>query len=174
MPGMTRIVDATSVEQLDHVRGLMRAFVAWHRGRHVDDLHLIDEYFDGAAFEAELASLPGAYAPPRGRLLLSLSDGEPAGCVALKELDERSCEMKRMFVDPALQGRGVGRALAEAVVREARRIGYRSMLLDTSIRQVEAIALYASLGFAEVEPYYAVPPSLRDWLVFMELPLDEG
>jgi predicted GNAT family acetyltransferase len=91
------------------------------------DLHLIDAYFDKSDFERELATLPGVYAPPRGRLLLARHDDEPAGCVALRELDADSCEMKRMFVYPQLHGKGVGLALACRVVEEARRIGYRTM-----------------------------------------------
>lgn len=96
---------------------------------------------------------------------------EPAGCVALREIDSTRCEMKRMFVYPQWHGQGVGRALAEAVVGDARALGYQCMLLDTSIRQAEAQALYRRLGFRDIAPYYGVPEALRKWLVFMELPL---
>lgn len=164
-----RIVEASADGRLDDVRRLIRGFVAWHRARHVEDLHLVDAYFDDGGFEAELAGLPGAYAPPRGRLLLALAADDAAGCVALREIDGESCEMKRMFVWPHMQGRGAGRALGEAVVAAAREIGYRRMLLDTSVRQVEALALYERLGFREIPPYYEVPGALRDWLVFREL-----
>lgn len=165
------VVQAVDAAQLDAVRRLIRGFLAWHRERHVDDLRLIDAYFDAEAFEAELAGLPGAYAPPRGRLLLATCGGQAAGCVALREIDAGTCEMKRMFVWPDMQGRGAGRALGEAVVAAARETGYRRMLLDTSVRQVEALTLYARLGFAEIPPYYDVPAGLRDWLVFRELRL---
>jgi len=161
------ILTPSTVAQLDQTRALMRGFVAWHRQRHVDDLHLIDRYFDAAAFDAELAGLPGSYAPPRGQLLLARVDGQPAGCVALRPMDDASCEMKRMFVDPQVHGRGVGRALAQAVISEARTTGYTSMWLDTSVRQTEAQNLYRSLGFETVDPYYELPPELVDWLVFM-------
>ena len=168
---MVQVLTPTTGEQLDHTRALMRGFIAWHRQRHQQDLALIDSYFDDAAFEAELAGLPGKYAPPRGRLLLAMAGHAPAGCVALREIDHERCEMKRMFVYPEQQGQGVGRALAEAVIREARAIGYRRMLLDTSIRQAEAQALYRRLGFRDIAPYYDLPDDLRAWLVFMELPL---
>jgi GNAT superfamily N-acetyltransferase len=79
--------------------------------------------------------------------------------------------MKRMFVYPDQQGRGVGRALAEAIVRDARAIGYRRMLLDTSFRQAEALALYRRIGFRDIAPYYDLPDALRSWLVFMEMSL---
>ena len=149
----------------------MRAFIAWHRQRHQQDLSLIDSYFDAAAFEAELAGLPGKYTPPRGQLLLAMIGDQPAGCVALREVDNTRCEMKRMFVYPRWQGQGVGRALAEAVIRDARGMGYDCMLLDTSIRQAEAQALDRRLGFRDIAPYYDLPEALRNWLVFMELPL---
>jgi GNAT superfamily N-acetyltransferase len=168
---MVQVLVPTTPAQLDDVRDLMRAFIAWHRQRHQQDLELIDSYFDAAALEAELAGLPGKYAAPRGRLLLATVADQPAGCVALREIDATQCEMKRMFVYPGRQGQGVGRALAEAVIRDARALGYERMLLDTSIRQAEAQALYRRLGFRDIAPYYDLPEPLQDWLVFMELPL---
>ncbi|MGH1564029.1 GNAT family N-acetyltransferase [Mumia sp. DW29H23] len=160
---------ATTPADLDEARRLFRAFVSWHRERHVDDRDLIDAYFDDAAFERELAGLPGAYAEPDGSLLLAWEDDRALGCVASRRLADATCEMKRMFVDPAGRHRGVGTALGEAVVAQARSAGYRAMYLDTSVRQGEAMALYRRLGFVEVEPYYALPPPLRDWLVFFRL-----
>ena len=168
---MAEILVARTAEQLDHVRRLMRAFVDWHRRRHQEDLALIDAYFDDAAFESELASLPGKYAPPGGRLLLATHRGRPAGCVALRRIDNEACEMKRMFVDEAVQGQGVGRALGHAIIDEAVAAGCRTMYLDTSVRQHEAQALYRRLGFLDIEPYYDLPQDLRDWLVFMKLSL---
>lgn len=168
---MVLVTTPATEEELDQVRDLMRAFVDWHRRRHVEDAHLIDRYFDSAAFEEELASLPGKYAAPGGALLLARCDGSPAGCVALRRIDDAACEMKRMFVYPQFQGRGVGRALATAVIEQGRNLGYRSMVLDTSVRQTEAQTLYRRCGFRDVPPYYELPPDLRDWLVFMELPL---
>ncbi len=161
------VATPTSPSDLDAVRALIRAFAAWHRARHQQDLDLIDRYFDGAAFEDEIATLPGKYAPPDGALLLARLDGAPAGCVALRRIDDATCEMKRMYVPPELHGRGIGRALADAIVDEARALGYTSMVLDTSIRQKEAQALYRKLGFVPTEPYYDMPDDVRDWLVFM-------
>ena len=161
------VVQAPRTEQeLDAVRALIRAFVAWHRARHTQDIELIDRYFDAADFEDEVATLR-KYMPPDGALLLATLDGEPAGCVALRRIDETTCEMKRMFVPPELHGRGIGRALADAILDEARALGYTSMVLDTSIRQKEAQALYRKLGFQPTEPYYDMPDDVRDWLVFM-------
>lgn len=104
-------------------------------------------------FEAELAGLPGAYAPPRGRLLLAVHDGRAAGCVALREIEEEVCEMKRLYVRPDFQGLGIGKALAEAVIAEARGIGYVSMRLDTVPSMARAQGLYRALGFREIPPY---------------------
>jgi len=168
---MIKILNATADDQLNHVRDLIRAFVAWHRQRHQKDLSLIDQYFDAKAFEEELATLPGKYAPPKGRLQLALYNDQPAGCIALRELDTRICEMKRMFVYPELHGKGIGRALAGTLIREAKTIGYTRMQLDTSVRQVEAQNLYRGLGFKEIAPYYELPEELKSWLVFMELSL---
>ena len=88
---MTLIVAPTTTLQLDQVRELMRTFVDWHRKRHFQDISLIDEYFDSVAFDKELASLPGKYAPPQGKLLLATHNDIPAGCVALREIDSYSC-----------------------------------------------------------------------------------
>ena len=169
MPAVVQV--PTTPQQLDQVRSLMRSFLVWHRERHLEDTHLIDAYFDADAFEQELASLPGKYAPPHGQLLLATLDGAPAGCVALREIDSSSCEMKRMFVYPLFQGKGIGHALAAAVIEEGRALGYRTMRLDTSVRQEEASRVYRGLGFKTIEPYYELSAELKRWLVFMELAL---
>lgn len=112
-------------------------------------------------FEAELAALPGEYAAPSGRLLLAFVDGALAACGGFRALpdadDANACEMKRLFVRPAFRRFGLGRALAEALLDEARRAGYSVMLLDTLDEMESARELYASLGFVEVAPYYFNP-----------------
>jgi GNAT superfamily N-acetyltransferase len=163
------IVSATTPEQLDAVRDLLRAYVAWLRARDGDERQLGE--FNANTVEEELAGLPGAYAPPRGRLLLAERDARPVGCVALREVDTQTCEMKRMFVPTDLQGQGVGRALADAILAEARAIGYTRMRLDTSRETLPALGLYGRLGFVEIAPYHAAPPDVAARLIFMELQL---
>ena len=162
---------AESDADLDEVRRLFRAFLSWHRQRHLRDLALIDAYFDDAAYDREIDGLPGAYAPPDGCLLACWEKELALGCVAYQRLDADSCEMKRMFVPTTARGRGAGRALADELLTRARGAGYRAMYLDTSVRQTEAITLYRDLGFTEVEPYYDVPEEMRGWLTFFRLDL---
>lgn len=112
-------------------------------------------------FEAELASLPGDYAPPQGCLLLALLDGEIAGCCAMRPLETvdypNACEMKRLYVRQGFRRFGLGRQLAEAVLDAARIAGYHSLLLDTLNDMEAARALYEDLGFKDIPPYYHNP-----------------
>jgi putative acetyltransferase len=112
-------------------------------------------------FEAELASLPGDYAAPRGALLLATVDGEVAGCGALRPLADvdypNACEMKRLFVRPAFRRFGIGRLLAQALMDRGLQAGYSNLLLDTLDDMEAARGLYASLGFEEIPPYYFNP-----------------
>lgn len=104
-------------------------------------------------FDAELADLPGCYAPPGGRLLLARWDGALAGCIAARPLCTGVCEMKRLYVRPSHRQHRVGRALTEALIASLRQAGYRRMRLDTVPSMVAARSLYASLGFRTIEPY---------------------
>ena len=165
---MLEIVQATTDDQLDQVRDLMRAIIAWQRKRYHDVVELVDKYHDVGGFEADLANLPGKYAPPRGRLLLALYDGQPVGGAAMHDLGGKICEMQRMFVYPRYQRRGIGRALAERLIGEAKDEGYQRMRLDTGIRQIEAQNLYRSLSFYEIEPDYSLPEDLQGGLLFFE------
>jgi len=119
-------------------------------------------------FQEELANLPGDYASPAGCLLLAKYKDQPAGCVALRTLAGEICEMKRLYVRPRFRGLGIGKALAEAVIEKARRIGYARMRLDTIPSMEAARALYVSLGFREIESYRYNP---IEGAVFMELSL---
>lgn len=115
-------------------------------------------------FQQELQDLPGAYAPPRGHIILESG----AGCVALRPLDDTTCEMKRLYVRPDQRGTGLGRRLAQQIIEKARQLGYQRMVLDTLDTMESALTLYRSLGFEETEAYCYNPfPNA----VFMELRL---
>ena len=120
-------------------------------------------------FDKELAGLPGDYSPPDGRLLLAEYDGQVAGCVALHKLEDGICEMKRLYLRPGFRGKGLGRALANRIISEARRIGYQRMRLDT-VEPVmkDAVAMYRRIGFREIAPYCNNPIA---GALYMELEL---
>jgi len=155
------ITQAESSKQIDQARALFQEYAAWLE---------IDLCFQN--FDKELAGLPGDYARPEGRLLLAQQDNQVAGCIALRKTGDGICEMKRLFVRPAFRGRGLGRNLIEAIIQEARQIGYKRMRLDTLPPKMnEVIALYCSIGFKEIEAYYTNPvPGAK----FMELSLSEA
>jgi ribosomal protein S18 acetylase RimI-like enzyme len=151
------IIDAQDRGHLETVRELFQEYAT--------SLDL-DLCFQG--FAEELAGLPGKYAPPAGRLLLAVETDKVAGCVALRLLTEGVCEMKRLYVRPAFRGRGAGRMLVRTIVAAAATAGYRQMRLDTLATMKEAIALYESMGFRHIRPYYENP---SPHAVFMELDL---
>jgi putative acetyltransferase len=154
---MIRILHSSSPEDMPLVRKLFEEYAA-----SLD----IDLCFQD--FEHELETLPGGYGPPEGTIIVAFSDGEPAGCVALRRLESAACEMKRLYVKPEHRGKGIGRALAEAVIERARDIGYASIKLDTLRSMTEANALYLSLGFTECAAYRHNPCECP---VYMELSL---
>jgi ribosomal protein S18 acetylase RimI-like enzyme len=143
---MVQIVPAVTARDVEIVCELFREY---------EQALGVDLCFQG--FEEELATLPGRYAPPRGRLLIAWDGDEVVGCVALRSLGDDLCEMKRLYLRPSLRGKGVGRALATRVIDEARAIGYRAMRLDTLPTMTEARALYESLDFRRIPPYYPSP-----------------
>jgi ribosomal protein S18 acetylase RimI-like enzyme len=142
VPRNVVIAPAISAADLSAVATLMRGYAA--------SIGIDLGYQD---FENELVSLPGKYALPTGALFLVRNAGRACGCVALGQLDDVGCgEMKRLYVTPEGRGLGLGRRLADAIIAEARRLGYREMHLDTLPTMQGAIALYRSLGFVETEP----------------------
>jgi putative acetyltransferase len=152
-----KVVRATSPQHVAQAKELFQEYAAA-----LD----IDLEFQG--FSEELAALPGAYAPPDGRLLLAYCDDELAGCVAVRRLANDICEMKRLYVRPRFRGLKLGRLLARAAIDEARQSGYRRMRLDTLPAMGEAIGLYRALGFVPIEPYTVNPVP---GATFMELTL---
>jgi putative acetyltransferase len=152
------LVDVVGAEGLGHARNLFRDYAAEYGP-------LVAVIFDVQGFAAEVAGLPGRYAPPSGCLLLAMEEDIPAGCVAMRDLGEGTCEMKRLYVAPEHRGRGLGRLLVEEVIRRAERISYRRMVLDTLPEMEGALALYRQYGFIETAPYWGHP---TEQAVFME------
>ena len=157
-----KIIRAQTADEMETVRALFREYERFLK---------VDLCFQG--FAEELATLPGRYAPPKGRLLLARDGAHTAGCVALRPLDDKACEMKRLFVRPDYRGRGLGRLLAWRVVSEATASGYVVMRLDTLETLDGAMRLYTSLGFRRRAPYYANPlPGAVYWeRALSDLPL---
>jgi ribosomal protein S18 acetylase RimI-like enzyme len=141
-----RIVAATGAHDIAATRALFREY---------QQALGVDLCFQG--FEEELATLPGKYAPPDGRLFLAKRGEAAAGCIALRRLDADSGEVKRLYVRPAYRGQGLGPMLAHALLEAARAIGYRRLVLDTLADMKPARALYGALGFREIAPYYENP-----------------
>jgi GNAT superfamily N-acetyltransferase len=125
------------------------------RGLFVEYAESIRVDLEYQGFSAELAGLPGKYAPPTGELLLARVDSEAGGCVALRALDSATLEMKRLYVRPATRGKGVGKLLVEAAITSARQLGYAELRLDTLETMLSAQALYRSFGFVEIPAYGA-------------------
>lgn len=148
---------AAGADDLDHVRALFTGYQA--------ELG-VDLTFQG--FAAELADLPGAYGPPAGRFLLARHGPDVAGGVGMRSLADGGCEMKRLYVRPPWRAGGLERRLAEAVVIEAEGAGYACMRLDSFPHLEAALALYRSMGFVDIAPYYANP---FDDVVYLELRL---
>ncbi len=113
-------------------------------------------------FDREMAELPGNYAPPPGRILIAKWSGAVAGCVAMKQLGDGICEMKRFYVRPDFRGKGIGEALAKAIIAAGRDAGYARMRLDTVPSMQSAIRIYEALGFRDTDPYVFNPiPGVR-------------
>jgi len=156
---MARYLPAESKESVEQIRKLFLEYAG-----------SLDFKLCFQDFDKELASLPGEYAPPNGRLYLAFERSEPVGCVGLRRLEDGVSEMKRLYVKPNHRREGIGRALAELVIGDARDIGYTKMRLDTVAAMKPAITLYRSLGFIEIPPYRHNPIASA---IYLELDLSK-
>jgi ribosomal protein S18 acetylase RimI-like enzyme len=155
-----QLIQAQSPEEISKARELFQEYASWVE---------ISLCFQN--FEKEVAELPGAYAPPSGRLLIAVDGEQLLGCVALRKIGHGIGEMKRLYVRPEFRGRGLGRTLTEKLIAEAIQIGYARLRLDTLPgRMDQAIAMYRSFGFREIAPYYKNPVADA---TFMELVLSD-
>lgn len=155
---MINILQAETPSQIEDVRKLFREYESWLG---------LDLCFQG--FEDELRNLPGRYAKPDGRLLLATIDEKPAGCAALRKLDEGICEMKRLYIRKDFRGGGLGNTIIEKLIDEAHVIGYKKMRLDTyPLKMEKAVKLYEFHGFTAIPPYY---DNSDEGVLFMEMDL---
>lgn len=158
MINTVQILPAATPEQIDTARSLFVEYQQWLK---------FSLCFQG--FDKELIDLPGAYAPPKGRLYIAESNGKVAGCIALRPMEETGfCEMKRLFVREEFRGRRIGRMLTETILMDAREIGFQTMRLDTLERMESARTLYSKLGFRVIPAYYGNP---LEEAVYMEVKL---
>lgn len=152
---MIEIAAATSAKHIKDARELFRDYEAWLG---------MSSCFQ--SFAEEVAGLPGRYAPPGGRLYVAYVNDEPAGCIALREIEPGVCEMKRLYLRDAARGKGIGLRLVERIIADAREIGYAKMRLDTYPPKMgKAVGLYEAHGFHEIPPYYHNPHA---GVLFME------
>lgn len=164
---MSITIEQIQSDDLDSARELVAEYMAWTKTVE-GDAHDAPTF---AGHAEELASLPGIYALPRGRLLLARVDGKLAGCAAIKPHDNRVCELKRVYVRPDFRGFGLGAQLVRRALDEARAVGYERVVLDSHISMRGAHAIYRSLGFTPVAAPPDFPERFKPVVVFMECDL---
>ena len=152
---MLEMLQPTSKSEIDEARSIFREYEQW-----------LGMSLCFQSFEEELADLPGKYSPPEGRLYLARIDAETVGCIGLRKIGDGVCEMKRLYLRESARGRGVGVALIEKIISDAKEIGYEKMRLDTYPPKMgKAVGLYESHGFYKIPAYYHNP---HDGVLFME------
>ncbi len=171
MAEILTIREAVGAEDLATAAALCNGFRDWIRARYADRAWLVDAYYPDDEWAAMIDGLPVIHAPPAGAILLADLGGRPVGCVMLKPDEPGICEMKRLFVLPEGQGRGVGRALCARLIGLAAGRGYRTMRLETGVLQSEAVRLYESLGFVHRDVYHPMSDEMAAQVIAMERPL---
>ena len=165
--GGIHIIQATSPEEIEGARALMREYITW--------AFTIEEGAEEAptflGIEEELANLPGIYTPPLGRLFYATHEGQAAGCVCLKPLDKETCEVKRLYVSPAKRGLAIGTLLMTELMKAARECGYKRALLDSHVTMKNAHAIYQAAGFQQIPAPPGYPDNIDEIAIFMECDL---
>lgn len=167
----TSILLANSAPHYEAFGVLVDEFWRWTEHRYADQREFIDEVASSQGLRDELETLSTVYGPPEGRCLLALRTGAYVGGVAYRDLGDRSCEMKRLFVRPEHQGLGVGRALCEALITTAAEDGFNLMRLDTGFLNTEATQMYESMGFVTSPAHRSYSNTLMPYVLFMAKPL---
>jgi ribosomal protein S18 acetylase RimI-like enzyme len=170
---MLKIFPAESELQYQQVRELLAELIAWDTFQ-VNQLGLDGQEALTFYYASGEQTLPGAYAPPEGRMLLATEDSRAAGCAAFHRMDSATCEMKHVYVRPDFRAMGIGRQLTKTLVVAAIEAGYSVMRLETTTFMDKAIAMYSSFGFKLCPPYYEIPESFRPITVFMQLNLTDA
>jgi ribosomal protein S18 acetylase RimI-like enzyme len=160
---MLQLVEVKDQKELDYIRELFTEYSLW--------IESLGGSLDFQGFNEELAGLPGKYGGPEGALILVYCDGQAAGCGAIRKIKPGVCELKRIYTRPGFRRLGVAREASIALIEKARQAGYDFMWLDTAKEWTGPVALYRSLGFREIEPYYDSP--YADLSYFMELNLNK-
>jgi GNAT superfamily N-acetyltransferase len=164
------VVSIAQVEtpaQIAAVRELLAEYLAWTSTIEVDAMDA--PTFHG--IEAEVATLPGVFGPPSGRLLLAMDGSKPVGCVAFRRVDDSTCELKRFYVRREFRGRRIGHELVARLIDEARRAGYKQIILDSHVSMTSAHHIYRGFGFETVPPPDDFPERLKPVVVFMRAEL---
>jgi N-acetylglutamate synthase-like GNAT family acetyltransferase len=172
---MIEIISAQTGEALEHFIRLSQKYVSWMIAEiqeHYPALN-INEFTSEHGYDDIRKKFPGEHVPPDECLLIALNDGRASGCVALGRLSNNICEMRTLYVQPESRGKGVGKKLAQASISEARKLGYSSVRLDTLAFMNNALNLYHTLGFYDIEPYRNISAPLRRYICFLELKLNE-
>jgi putative acetyltransferase len=161
---MLTISQVNSEAEIVAVRELIREYATWA----FSIVPGSDESPAWEGFDEELATLPGVYAPPVGRLLLTMQDGQAAGCVCLKGHDATTSELKRLYVRPTFRGQNIGQQLVKMLIEGARQSRYQRIVLDSHISMKKAHAIYQEVGFRRVSAPDDFPENLKPTVVFME------
>jgi ribosomal protein S18 acetylase RimI-like enzyme len=164
---MLAISQVNSEAGIIAVQGLMREYAAWAFALAPGS----EDVPAWKGFDQEVATLPGVYAPPAGRLLLAMQDGQPAGIVCLKAHDATTSELKRLYVSPTFRGQKIGQQLVNLLVEEARQASYQRIVLDSHCSMTKAHAIYQEAGFRLVSAPDGFPEEMKPFVVFMECDL---
>jgi ribosomal protein S18 acetylase RimI-like enzyme len=168
---MVTISQVQTEDQIRATQELLREYIHWWAETEPEDFAQAPTFVD---WEQEIATLPGIFVPPAGRLLLATQEGEPAGCVCLKGHDSVTAEIKRLYVRSAFRGQNIGWQLIDRIIDEARQSGYQRIVLDTHIAMRKAQAIYRAIGFRVVAAPEDIPDTLKPFVVFMEYNLLEN
>lgn len=167
---MLEITQVETARHRQHVEDLIAELSAWDT-QMSQSVGLDTDLLLSSLYNHSVAEQIAECAPPAGRMLLVSSDGQVGGCAGIRPLSPEICELKRLYVRPSMRGKGAGKALVEALIAEARQIGYATMRLETASFMKDAHRIYYALGFQDIPPYVELPEAIMPFEIFMELDL---